>query len=324
MRALVTGGTGFIGSHLIERLLQEKTEVYALVRNPKKLERLGFGGDLRTLPGDLDSLPELPAGLDVVFHLAGITKAARTKDYYRVNLGGTASLLAGLTARKAPVRLVHLSTQAAGGPTLPSGRPRREDDPAAPVSPYGLSKLKAEEEVLRRRNELSVAVLRVGPVYGPRDADFLDYFRWLRRGWLPRFGRREIPLSVVYVADVVSAAMLAARPELGSGEIFNIASEEPVTWESMGETAARLMGRRVRRVRIPLALSFLVCTAAEGSARLTGRPTALNRSKYAEMKETVWTMDVSKAKAVLGFTAAYSLEDGLRETIAWYSRQGLL
>jgi nucleoside-diphosphate-sugar epimerase len=324
MRALVTGGTGFIGSHLIERLLREKAEVYALIRNPKKLERLGFGGDVRILPGDLRSLPDLPAGLDVVFHLAGITKAARKEDYYRANQGGTASLLSGLTARKDPVRFVHLSTQAAGGPTLPSGRPRREDDPPAPVSPYGLSKRKAEEEVLRRRNELSVAVLRPGPVYGPRDEDFLDYFRWLKRGWLPRFGRREMPLSVVYVADVVSAALLAARPELGSGEIFNIASEEPVTWESMGQTAARLMGRRVRRVRVPRGLSFLVCTLAEGTARLTGRPTALNRSKYAELKEEVWTMDVSKAKAELGFRAAYSLEDGLRETVAWYSRQGLL
>jgi len=324
MRALVTGGTGFIGSHLIERLLREKTEVYALVRNPKKLERLGFGGDVRTLPGDLDSLPGLPAGLDVVFHLAGITKAARTNDYYRVNQGGTASLLAALAARKEPVRLVHLSTQAAGGPALPSGRPRREDDPPAPASPYGLSKLKAEEEALRRRGELAVAVLRVGPVYGPRDEDFLDYFRWLKRGWLPGFSRGEMPLSVIYVADVVSAALLAARPGLKSGEIFNIASEEPVTWESMGRTAARLMGRRVRRVRIPRALSCLVCTAAEGTARLTGRATALNRSKYAEMKKAAWTMDVSKAKATLGFTAAYALEDGLRETIAWYAGQGLL
>ncbi|MDH4196400.1 MAG: NAD(P)-dependent oxidoreductase [Candidatus Aminicenantes bacterium] len=324
MRALVTGGTGFIGSHLIERLLREKTEVHALVRNPRKLERLGFGRELRILPGDLVSLPVLPADLDVVFHLAGITKAAQTKDYYRVNQAGTASLLAGLAARKGSPRFVHLSTQAAGGPTLPSGRPRREDDPPSPVSPYGRSKLKAEEEVLRRRNELSVVLLRVGPVFGPRDEDFLDYFRWVKRGWLPRFGRKEIPLSAVYVADVVSAALLAARPDLESGEIFNIAAEEPVTWESIGRTAARLLGRRVRRLRIPLGLAYLVCAAAEGVGRITRRPTALNRSKYAELREAAWTLDVSKAKAMLGFTAAYSLEDGLRETLDWYSRQGLL
>ena len=324
MRALVTGGTGFIGSHLIERLLREKAEVYALIRNPKKLERLGFGSDLRVLPGDLASLPELPADLDIVFHLAGITKAAETKDYYRVNQGGTASLLAGLAARKSRARVVHLSTQAAAGPALPSGRPRREDDPPSPVSPYGLSKLRAEEEVFRRRNEFPVAVLRVGPVFGPRDEDFLDYFRWLKRGWLPLFGRKKILLNTAYVADVVSAAVLAARPDLGSGEVFNIAAEEPVSWESIGETAARLLGRKVRRLRIPLGLVYLVCAAAEGTARLTGRPTALNRSKFAEMKVEAWTMDVSKAKAELGFSAAYSLEDGLRETLDWYTRQGLL
>ena len=266
----------------------------------------------------------LPADLDVVFHLAGITKAAQTKDYYKVNHGGTASLLAALAARKGSPRFIHLSTQAAGGPTLPSGRPRREDDPPSPVSPYGRSKLRAEEEVLRRRNELSVVLLRVGPVFGPRDEDFLEYFRWVKRGWLPRFGRKEIPLSAVYVADVVSAALLAARPDVRSGEIFNIAAEEPVTWEFIGRTAARLLGRRVRRLPIPLGLAYLVCVAAEGVARITGKPTALNRSKYAELGETAWTMDVTKAEAKLGFKAAFSLEDGLRQTLDWYSRQGLL
>ena len=324
MRTLVTGGTGFIGSHLIERLLREKAEVHALVRSPKKLERLGFGRELRVLAGDLDSLPELPAALDVVFHLAGITKAAQTKDYYKVNQAGTASLLAALAARRGSPRFVHVSTQAACGPALPSGRPRREDDPPAPLSPYGRSKLAAEEEVLRRRDEMSVVLLRVGPVYGPRDGDFLDYFRWIKRGWLPRFGRKEMPLSAVYVADVVSAAILAARADLDSGEIFNIAAEEPVTWESIGRTAARLLGRRVRRLRIPLWIAYLVCAAAEGVARTTGRPTALNRSKYSELSGKAWALDVSKAKAKLGFTAAYSLESGLRETLDWYCRQGLL
>ncbi len=324
MRALVTGGTGFIGSHLLERLLREKAEVFALVRNPKKLERLGFGNDLRILQGDLAALPELPVGLDVVFHLAGMTKAAQTKDYYRVNQAGTASLLTALAARRERPRFVHLSTQAAGGPTLPSGRPRREDDPPSPVSPYGLSKLRAEEEVLRRRGEFTVVLLRVGPVYGPRDEDFLEYFRWLKRGWLPRFGRREMLLSAAYVADAVEAILLAAQKDLPSGEIFNIAAEEPVTWESIGETAARVFGRRIRRLRIPLWVAYLVCAAAEWTARLAGKPATLNLGKYREMKEGAWTMDVSKAKAKLGFTASRPLEDGLRETLDWYARHGLL
>lgn len=324
MKALVTGGTGFIGSHLLERLLDDGHEVWALVRRPSKLGPLLAAPRLHVLEGDLFIVPPPPRDIDVVFHLAGLTKAARTDDYYTVNRKGTQSFLAALRDRGLRAPVVHLSSQAAGGPTLPSGAPRREDDPPAPVSPYGRSKLQGEQEALRFLDAFPVALLRVGAVYGPRDEDFLSLFRWVRKGWMPLFGRRPQRLSTVHVADVTAAILKAAETGPWRGEVFNIAADPPVAWHDIGVMTARLLHRRARRLTIPLGVVRLACAGSGRAARLTGRATAVNPSKYAELRAGDWTMDLRKARKLLNFTAAIDLEEGLRGTLAWYARNGRL
>jgi len=324
MKVLVTGGTGFLGSHLIDRLLEDPaTEVHALVRNPAKTRWLPGGVRLRILEGDLHRVPTLPDGLSVVFHAAGLTKATRSSDYYTVNEGGTASLFRALAAGAASPRVVHLSSLAAAGPSSP-GRPVKEDDPPRPVSPYGLSKLAAEREALAHKDRFPLAVLRVAAVYGPRDEDFLDFFRVIRRGVLPLYGRRPKTLSLCYAGDVVEAVLLAARAALPSGEVLNIAHPKPASWEELGETAGRLLGRKLVRVRVPSWAAFLASAASTAVAGLRRRPAALNLSKYKDMQPDHWEADVARARRVLGFEARVSLEDGFRETLDWYVANGLL
>ncbi|MGD0783391.1 MAG: NAD(P)-dependent oxidoreductase, partial [Candidatus Aminicenantales bacterium] len=174
MKALVTGGTGFIGSHLAEALLASGVEVWALVRNPENVNFLS-GLDVHLAAGDLASVPALPSGLDWVFHLAGLTKALKKENYYSVNQEGTASLFDALAAQGQRPRIIHVSSLAAAGPSdMPAGR--TEEDPPAPVSPYGLSKLAGEGEALARKDRFPLAVIRVGAVFGPRDSDFLKFF----------------------------------------------------------------------------------------------------------------------------------------------------
>jgi len=324
MKVLVTGGTGFVGSHLVDRLLEDPgIEVHALVRNPAKTRWLEGTGRVRVLEGDLLNVPELPPDLSVVFHLAGLTKTHKPSEYYTVNGAGTASLyraLAGLT--EAP-KVVHVSSLSAAGPSSP-GRSRREDDEPRPVSPYGLSKLRGEQAALGFKERLPLVILRVGAVYGPRDEDFLEFFRVIRRGFLPLYGRGKKSFSLCHVHDTVRAILLASGAGVPSGEIFNIADAGPATWNEMGETAARILGRKVVRIRIPDWVAFLGCAAADGFGRLRGRATTLNLGKYEDMKPDSWVADVRKAREVLGFESRVSLEEGLRETLDWYHRNGLL
>jgi len=323
VKALVTGGTGFIGSHLIEFLLARPgTRVAALVRDPSRLKWLK-GLEVDCLRGDLLTIPPLPPDIDTVFHLAGATKASKSADYYTVNQKGTASLFEALSDRGIRARVVLLSSLAAAGPAG-RGRPVLESDPPRPVSEYGKSKLEGERAALRFKDRFPLVILRVGAVYGPRDMDFLQYFKIVRKGILPRAGAAAPLVSLCHVNDLVEALWRAARTEVESGAVFNVADPAPVSWDEIGRAAARAMGRSVRPVRIPRPLAWGAAWASQLAGRLTGKPGIYGLDKYREMTQVGWVQDVGKAEAVLRFRTATGLEDGIRDAIRWYRERGLL
>ncbi len=318
MKVLVTGGTGFIGRHLLDHLRsREDVETFALVRDAGRLGGRREGPGFRVLRGDLFSIPPLPSGLDVVFHLAGLTKCADASEYYTVNAEGTASLVRSLLEQGQRPRLVHLSSLAAVGPSSPD-RAVHEDDPPRPVSPYGESKLRAEEEALKRRGEIRAAVLRVAAVYGPGDEDFLAYFRYIGKGILPLLGRTPRYLSLCYVDDVIRAMDICARPGTVAEGIFNIADPTPYSWEDLGRAAAAALGKKVVRLHVPMRVFGSVAALSESMSKVTRKPTPLNRSKYRDARQYGWVADVRKAKEVLGFETRTALAQGIKETMGWY------
>jgi nucleoside-diphosphate-sugar epimerase len=322
MKILITGATGFIGSHLIEALSVTDAEIYALVRDPGRMT-FAPAGRIRILKGGLGDVPELPAGLDIVFHLAGLTKALKSEDYYTVNAEGTARLFNALEGRRPHPKVVILSSLAAGGPSGKGGR-RKESDPPDPVTPYGKSKRGGEEEALARKEGFPVVILRVGAVYGPRDTDFLSLFRYVEWGLVPVIGSKKPPLSLCYVKDLIRALLLAGEKALPSGEIFNIAQPEPRTFDEFGLAAGSVMGRAPRRLIIPFGLAYSIVLASEFVSTMARRPGPLNRDKYRDYRQAGWVADVTKAREELGFTTDTTLEAGLRETIAWYRENGWL
>jgi nucleoside-diphosphate-sugar epimerase len=321
-KALLTGGTGFIGSHLAEALAAAGIEVYALVRDPGRIKFLS-GIDVRLVAGDLATVPALPPGLDWVFHLAGLTKALKKEEYYNVNQKGTASFFEALAAQGQRPRIIHVSSLAAAGPSDKAAG-RTEEDPASPVSPYGRSKLAGEGEALARKDRFPLVLIRVGAVFGPRDQDFLKFFRTVAKGFLPAFGRRPQPMCVCYVRDLVEALLLAARADLPSGTILNIGNAAPSDFLEIGRISARLLGRRVRRLVIPLPAVGAIARLSDGWSRISGKPTPVNRHKYRDLRQPGWTADVSKARTLLGFEARTPLDEAIRETLDWYRAQGLI
>lgn len=319
MKVFVTGGTGFIGSHLIDSLLaQNGSKVFALVRDPRNLKWLE-GKDIQGLHGDLLSIPELPSDLDYIFHLAGSTKAHKSADYYTVNQSGTASLFQALNAQGIrPKRVIHLSSLAASGPSQP-GRPLKEDDPPRPVSPYGRSKLQGEVEALRFSREFPLLILRVGPVFGPRDRDFLSYFKFLKMGILPSFGSGSSLMSVCYVRDLVRAMLLSLTVSLGTGEILNIADPTPYTWDEFGKTAAQCLDKRPRQMKFPLPLVYAIAIFSEFLDLFKKKPGIISLDKIGEMRQSAWVADTRKAEEVMGFRTEVPLAAALEETFKWYS-----
>ncbi len=312
---LVTGATGFIGSHLLDRL---PGPVRCLTRRqsaPTHASAEFVRADLATGAGVADAL----RGVDTVIHLAGVTKALRPADYFAGNARATETLARAAAGRG--IRFVHVSSLAAAGPS-PNARPIDEDAPPRPISHYGKSKLEAEQVV--RALIPDAVIVRPPVVYGPRDTGVLEIFRSVARGWSLEISGGERWFSVIYVNDLVDGLMRAASHPRAPGRTYFVASPKPATWSELTALAARIMQVRPRRLRLPVPLAYAAGAAAEVWSRLTGKPGVISRDKVTEALCRRWTCDSRRAAEELGFIASTSLETGVAETLAWYKEAGWL
>jgi nucleoside-diphosphate-sugar epimerase len=314
---LVTGGTGFIGGHLLERLSNTGTPARCLVRRECPLPP-----GIQAALGDLASGAGLSAALedvDTVIHLAGVTKALRPQNYYTGNVQASRNLADALRGRA--VRFVHVSSLAAVGPSL-DGQPVSVDAAPHPLTAYGKSKLEAEQIVRERVPD--AVVLRPAVVYGPRDTDVFQMLQSIADGLMVQIAGPERWFSAIYVEDLVDALLAAACSRRISRRALFLAHPEPVSWTEFGKTAARLMNRTPRVLRVPPSLARLAGYCAEIRGRITRRPGILSRDKVAEACCTHWTCDTASTSRELGFEARTSLAEGLGRTLAWYKEAGWL
>lgn len=323
MKILVTGGTGFIGQHLLHRLVQNpEHQILVLVRQIRKLAPYR-SSNLEALQGDLLNLPPLPPDLDLVYHLAGLTKATRSTAYYSVNYFGTASLLKALENQEKKIRFIYLSSQAAVGPAF-NQIPVKENDPPHPLNPYGQSKLLGEKAVLQYAQRFQVIIIRVGAVYGPGDRDFLPFFRFIKKGILPLFDSGRMKFNLCYVSDLIQALSLVAIHHLPSGEIFHIADPEAYSWKEIGLVASEILKKKLIQIKLPSSFVFLIALFFDSISKITGKASVINLDKYKEMKAAYWLAETTKAQQLLGFRPKYDLFHGLQETLSWYTKVGWL
>jgi nucleoside-diphosphate-sugar epimerase len=325
MRALVTGGTGFIGTHLVPALLGGGWQVRCLVRTSSNRAPLA-GQPVEYVVGSLqepDTLLQAVHNVDVVFHLAGVTKVTHTAEYDRLNTVGTQHLLtacqrAGSTLQK----FLYISSIAAAGPSR-NGTPLTESDLPCPVGPYGRSKLRAEAAVLACQEQLPVMVLRPSAIYGPRDSDFLQLFRAVRYGVLPHIGRQELRVDLCFVSDLVQGMIAAAESPHGLREVFFLGGTAH-TWRELGQEIARLFATRPRHVYLPRLAVLAAASVMDGWACLRGQPGLLSRANVRERSQPYWLCDSTKAARTFGYAPRTPLPQGLALTLQWYRNVGWL
>ncbi len=322
MKVLVTGATGFVGSHLVEALRRSGAEVTALARSPERASVLTAQG-VRVVRGDLHDKASLEAASqdqEIIFHVAGVVAAQGEAEFLWANRDGTANVVAAAEGSGTP-RFVLVSSLAAGGPA-PKGLPLSGREPPRPVTAYGRSKLAAEQVV--SQSGLSWSIVRPPIVYGPRDREVFKIFRLARFGIAPVFGDGSQELSAVHAADLANALIAAGQSEATVGGTYNACHPEVFTSSELGRAVGAAMGRSVGTVHIPPLLGRALLSVTEASARLTRHATILTTDKANEFFQPAWTGDPTALTRDSGWHAAYDLRTGLADTYQWYRKTGWL
>jgi len=330
--AFVTGGTGFIGSHLVEELLRRGyREVRCLVR--KELRWLE-GLDIVPVRGDfsrIEVLWEAVRDADVIFHVAGVTRARDWATFEQGNITATLNLLGAILEANPNVQKVLITSSLAAVGYCPGGV-ATEASPLRPISAYGRSKALMEQALQAPRADgpplierLPIVVVRPPAVYGPREADIYTFFRTVSRGLFPIVGSGRRPeMSLVHVRDLVRGMVDAAESDATTGQTYFIGSEQFYSWREIRDATLKALGRRALTVHIPPFLVEPIGALVELAGRLTGTYPPLNREKAREIRHACKMCAVDKARRDFDYRQQIGLEEGIQETIAWYRQQGWL
>lgn len=350
-RALVTGATGFIGKQLVEALVARGDEAVCLVRASSDVQRLKQLG-AKLVVGDVtqpESLPAAVADIDVVYHLAGLTKARSYEDYCRVNEMGVANVLAACAQRSSPPVMILVSSLSAAG-AMADERLRVESDPPSPASDYGKSKRAGELVAQAWARNVPITVIRPPIVLGPADEQGFPLFRTVKRARIHLAGGLGKRFSIVYVKDLVDAMIAAvdkaerlpltagAAPNTlepkgapssqasnsGQGYYFVAGPENPL-YSELGRLVGQAMGiDHVRVLRIPQFMMWISAVCGSIAGNLTGRARYMCLDRAKEITAGHWICSAEKAQRDLGFAPSAPLVEQLRWTAEWYQREGWL
>jgi nucleoside-diphosphate-sugar epimerase len=319
-RALVTGATGFIGSHLVDHLLDQGWDVACWCRPESRTERLE-GRGVVLIRGKLDDherLRRAVSGRDVIFHLAARIHSAPKELYEQVNHIFTRHLMdaalgeAGDSLR----RFVYVSSIAAAGPSQP-GTLKTEEDESSPISHYGRTKLRGEEAVRMKGGErLPYTIIRPPNVYGPRQKETELVMRLIRRRIVPVLKSHEPVTTLVYVKDLVRGILRAAQAVEAENQVFYMTDGETYSWREVIFTLRDILLGGKAYVPLPEAVIELAACLTEGLKRTRLVRVFFGRRAWESMTRTPWLFSTEKARSLLGFTPEYSLEQGLRATAA--------
>ncbi len=318
----MTGATGFVGSHLVERLIQKGYEVIVSLRRQSSSKWLDSSAIETRLVDweDSYSVSKLVQGVDVLVHCAGVTKALNYHDYHKGNVLPTSSLLREAKGNSSLNRFIFVSSQAAVGSSH-DFIPLTEDSPCHPITDYGITKLEAEKEVLQYQDDFPVTLLRPCSIYGPRDHEFYPLFKLLKYHLSLLIGSGTMKVNMIHVHDFVESIIRVIEKKPPSGRTYFVTDGHIYGWPDITQTASEVYQKKALTVKLPIVIPKTLGWINDRVSRLTKKPALLNSQKVKEMLQDAWLCDSSRICEELDWIPRYNLLEGFRETLEWYQRE---
>ncbi|MDR0956503.1 MAG: SDR family NAD(P)-dependent oxidoreductase [Endomicrobium sp.] len=319
LKILVTGASGFVGSHIVETLLEENYHVICVVR---KMSNLRW---IKNLPidyryGDLNNiefLEEIVKDVDAVVHCAGVLRATSKEEYFKVNVENTRNLcLAILNNNRKLQKFIFISSQAAMGPSNTKNF-KKINDIETPISDYGLSKFIAESEIRKLfLGKIPYTILRPAVIYGPRDKDVYIFFKLINRHLRP-FTITKKFLQLVYVKDVAKVTFVCLQNKKSDNNIYYLANPQSYTWYDVGRIISYVANVNTIPLPIPDFVFKFVGFMAGAISIVTKKSFILNNQKVSEILQKYWIAETKPAENDLNikFTC---LEVASKVTYNWY------
>lgn len=306
----LTGGTGFVGGALIDRLLEAGHLVRVLVRDQKKLG--ARGGKVEVIVGDLENqeaLNALAKDATVFVHCAGVTIARHDADYHLINVVGAEN--AARAAANAGARFIHISSMSAQRPE---------------VSPYARSKFESEESVRRASGDNPAIILRGPAIYGPEDPVTLPFFKLVQSGIAAEPATLNAARASILFVDDMAEAIMTTFTEGRAGEVYEVNDARPAghEWQEIGAVAAEVFATKARRLRAPRALLEVYHFVLKSWARVTGGVPSVRTGQLNEFFHDDWSAKTNLLSEATSWRPKTSLKDGIAKTIDWYRQQGWL
>lgn len=318
--SVVTGGSGFVGSHLVDLLISKGHKVKCIVRESSNLRWLDNKPVEIFKCGlfDKEALKDVLKDADYLFHVAGVVKAKKEEGYYKGNVETTRNLLEVVSEVNPGIkRVLIVSSQTAAGPSKSLEAMTEEDEPL-PITTYGRSKLAQEKLAKSYTDKLPITIVRPPAVYGERDTEIYLIFKTYKSGLMTMVGFNDKRVSLIHVADLVKGIYLAATNENSVNQTYYLSSKEYYSWPQVSKIIAEHMGSKALHLRIPHPIVYTVAAVAQFFAMFSSKAATFNLEKARDFVQTYWTCDISKAEKELGYKQEVSLDQGMKRTIDWY------
>ena len=322
MKALVTGASGFIGSHIADRLIEAGIEVRCMMRKSSNNKWLD-DNKAECVQADFDdknSMIKVLKDVDYVFHSAGLNFAHNKGDFHNINTLGTKKLLNAVYESGADIkRFVYVSSQTASGPSNSLEEPVNEDSPRLPVTAYGLSKKLAEDEVISFGDRLPYTIIKPPAVFGPRDTAIFEIIKMMNFGFVAHMGLKDKYISLIHSDDLSRGIVDAAFSEIAVNQTYFLANSETYEWDYINDVFLRSLQKKYfLKVRVPDPL-ILTLGAINGFLfGLFNLQAKFDYDKAIDFTRKYWICSSEKAKNDLGFSHQIPFEDSVKSTIDWY------